>query len=185
MKYSEPKYFSKRRFIQTIDEATYAMVNDRKALRLIDKKARSNIMLAVTYVNGCQICSHFHAGILLKEGASDEELKHMLDGAFDNVPLKESRALFFAEHYADTDGQYDEEAFQNLKDYYGHDYARGVLASIKMIMFGNMNGIAIGNLGQRLRLKRPSNTKLSTDLFNGLAPIVLLPLFLVVNLLRK
>ena len=54
--------------------------------------------------------------------------------------------------------QYDEEAFRNLEDYYGQDYARGVLASIKMIMFGNMN---------------------------GLAPVVLLPLYLVINLLRK
>ena len=54
--------------------------------------------------------------------------------------------------------QYDEEAFQNFEDYYGQDYARGVLASIKMIMFRNMN---------------------------GLAPVVLLPLFLVINLLRK
>ena len=63
------------------------------------------IMLAVTEVNGCAICSYAHTKMALEAGMSNEEIQNMLSGIFDNVPTEEMAAIMFAQHYADCQRQ--------------------------------------------------------------------------------
>jgi AhpD family alkylhydroperoxidase len=181
----EPRYFSKRTFIKCVFEAAHMIVKYHGALQSIDKKLKANVMLAVTYVNGCSLCSHHHAKELIKAGATKEELSSMLDGTFSKVDPDDMLAVTFAEHYADAGGAYEPETFEKVKEVYGEKKAYGILASIRVIMFGNMSGISIGNLGSWIRFKRPPNARFLTDLHNVISPVLWMPLFLFINLFRK
>lgn len=181
----EPKFYSAKQFTRIVFDATHAIVKYGKYMRLIDKTFQKQIMMAVTGVNKCAICSYVHTKALLKSGASEEELQMLYEGKFENLEGDVAFALLFAEHYADQSGQYDPEAFQKVVEHYGKDKAYGIMATIKMIMFGNTNGIALGNLGVRFKFKKNKNSKFFTDLYNGLVAYLLLPLFLIVNLFTK
>lgn len=180
----EQRYFTPKQFTEAMYEAAY-MIAKYKELRTIDKKFRSNIMMAVTNVNGCRVCSYYHTSELLKAGASEDELKFILESAYHDVENEDTVALMFAEHYADTLGNYDKEAFKRVVDVYGKEKAYGIMAAIKVIMFGNMNGISLGNLWDRIRFKKTNNAKFFTDLYNGLFSFIFMPLFVFLNLFRK
>lgn len=49
----------------------------RKSIKkvLLDKQFQERIMLAVTNVNGCPMCSYAHAKYALESGMSDEEVQ--------------------------------------------------------------------------------------------------------------
>ncbi len=179
------RFFSVKQATSILFDATYMMAKYGKFLKKISKKFRSNIMLAVTNVNGCRYCSYYHTQELIKEGATTEEMQALMDGSFKDIEAHETLALVFAQHYADADGNYDKDAFKKVVEYYGKDTAYGIMATIKLIMFGNMNGISIGNLVDRIKFKKPSNSKFFTDLYNGLFAYVLLFIFLIINLFRK
>ena len=185
MKDLEPRYFTLKEYVKVLYDATYMMTKYKQYLKLIDSKFNSNIMLAVTYVNGCKICSYYHTKELLKSGASDEELKSMLDGSFKDLKKEDTKALLFAEHYADAKGDYDKESFSKLIDEYGKDMAYGIMATIKLIMFGNISGISLGNMKERFKFKKPQNSKPLTDLSILLSTIILMPLFIIISLFRK
>ena len=72
------------------------------------------IMLAVTEVNGCAICSYAHTKMALEAGMSNEEIQNMLSGVFDNVPTDEMAAIMFAQHYADCRGNPSQESWSRL-----------------------------------------------------------------------
>lgn len=177
----KPRYFTIKQFTRIVFEMTHAVVKYRKYMRLVDKVFNTEIMLAVSGVNACAICSHVHTKALLKEGASATDLADL----YGHVSQEKRLALAFAEHYADEGGNYDREAFQELIRAYGHDLAYGIMVVIKMIMFGNANGIALTNLGNRLRLKRNKESKFFTELYNGPFAYLLLLILLIVNLFTK
>ncbi len=182
---TEPRYYSPKAFTRILFDMAFMLVKYKRQIKLISKKFRSDIMLAVTYVNGCRVCSYYHTQVLLKEGATGAELKPLLDGTFADLDTEETAALIFAQHYADARGEYDPEAFVTIKEYYGDETAVGILAAVKMIMFGNVNGIALGNLWDRLHFRKPGNSKLLTDLYNAFSPVVLFPILLAANIFRK
>ena len=158
----------------------------RKFMKLISKEFQTNIMLSVTEVNGCQACSYFHTKHAIDSGISDAELQSILSGDHKNVKPEEAQALFFAQHYASEKGDYSEETFDKVKANYGEFKAYGILAVIRMISFGNAYGINYGNLKDRFTQKgKVKNSKLSTELFVLLSPIVLFPLTIIVNMFKK
>ena len=110
-------------------------------------------MLVVTEVNGCQLCSYWHTMEALKSGMPEEEIKNMLSGNIENVPKEEGVALFFAQHYAESAANPDAKAWQRVMDTYGEKKAETILAFIKVIMMGNVYGIAAGALLNRLKGK--------------------------------
>lgn len=106
-------------------------------------------MLAVTEVNGCRYCSYFHTQVSLRSGLKNEEIQRVLDGDFKHAPQDELTALYFAQHYAESAGQPNLEAVQCLKDTYGENKTRAVLAYIRAIMIGN----AWGNMFDAMRFR--------------------------------
>ena len=66
----------------------------------------------------------------------------MLAADFEDVPPDEMSAIMFAQHYADNRGRPSRESWRRIVETYGPSTARGVLATIRAIMIGNIYGIA-------------------------------------------
>ena len=76
-------------------------IRDASRAGRVSKPFREKIMLAVTHVNGCRWCNYGHTRAALREGVSEDELHHLLEGEFAMLPEGEVVALVFAQHYAD------------------------------------------------------------------------------------
>lgn len=142
------KLFSFPDIIRTMFLAMSSIPRGRSKKISFDFKER--LMLAVTEVNGCPMCSYFHVEQALKSGMDDSQIKNLLSGSLENVPDEEVKAILFAQHYAEKRGRPDKELSDKLKEDY-KDNHREILAAIRMIMFGNCLGIPFGSLKARLK----------------------------------
>ena len=115
---------------------------------------RERLMIAVTEVNGCAMCSYYHVKMALETGMESAEIHNMLSGEMKDVPDAELTAVLFAQHYADTRGKPDRAAWEKLRAEYGNDAALAMLGAIRAIMMGNAVGIPSGSLLRRLGVKR-------------------------------
>lgn len=145
----------------------------------MSKAFQERIMLAVTSVNGCRYCSYFHTSLALKEGMSADEIHHLLSGEFADAPAAEAVALLFAEHYAESTGHYDAAAYQRMTDEYGDRMARYILASIRMIMFGNVYGLMFDALQSRVRGKPFPGSSFWHELGGVFGVVVFIPMILL------
>lgn len=100
------------------------------------------IMLAVTEVNGCKVCSQAHTKMALESGMTDEEINAILSNDKEKVPEYQSVAIMFATHYADSNGKPDDKATKRLIEKYGRRKSLSIIATCRMIMLGNAAGIA-------------------------------------------
>jgi AhpD family alkylhydroperoxidase len=117
----------------------------------LSPKFIERIMLAVTEVNDCTICSYAHTKMAIESGMSNEEIQNMLSGVIDDVPADEVAAVIFAQHYADTRGNPTLESWLRIVEIYGIFKAKGILGSIRTIMIGNAYGIPWSSFFNRLR----------------------------------
>lgn len=183
---SKSRIYGKREFIGIVNKATYSMVKYKKYMKLISKEFQTNLMLSVTEVNGCQLCSYYHTKHAIDSGISDEELQSLLSGDHTSVKAEEAMALMFAQHYASEKENYSRDTFQKVIEHYGKEEAYGILATITLISFGNANGISVGNLKSRFSKKgKVKDSKLINELFIGISPIVLLPVTFIINIFKK
>jgi AhpD family alkylhydroperoxidase len=151
-------------FLRDIREVMTHAEDIREASRAgrVSKAFREKIMLAVTYVNGCRWCNYGHTRAALREGVSEDELRHLVEGEFALLPEGEVVALVFAQHYAETEGHPDQEALQRLEETYGQDAARDIIAYIRLITMGNLLGNTFDALISRVQGKAaPGSTFLS------------------------
>ncbi|HAK47368.1 MAG TPA: alkylhydroperoxidase [Spirochaeta sp.] len=182
---SNSRTFGIREFTFIIDKALYAALKYREELKLISKNFESHIMLAVSEVNGCRICTYVHTKHALETGTTKGELSQFLSGDLNAVDKNEAVALLFAQHYADVQGSYDIKAFEKVVEVYGSKKAYGVLAVIKLIMFGNAWGITEGFFTDRFKGRRNPESRLWNEILVMLSPIVLLPVALIRNIFKK
>jgi len=123
-----------------------------KAARLrLGDQFFERLMLAVTEVNGCSVCSWGHAKASLEAGLSAAEIHELLGGDSSGVPEAEGPAVLFAQHYAESRGEPSESAAQRLVTEYGVERAADITAAVRMIMWGNAYGIPLSGLLARLR----------------------------------
>lgn len=142
-------------------------------------------MLAVTEVNGCEICSYGHTKIALEQGMTEEEISMLLAGDTGNVPKDELHAVMFAQHYADTKGKPSQAAWGKLVQEYGIEGAYGTLGATRLIMFGNTFGIPLGNIKNQFTDNKLNYASLMSDLINVLSIIILLPTAIVHTLIDR
>ncbi|MEA4933054.1 MAG: carboxymuconolactone decarboxylase family protein [Lawsonibacter sp.] len=112
------------------------------------------LMLAVTEVNGCAMCSYAHTKMALESGMSIGEIENLLSGDRSDVPPEELPAVLFAQHYADSRGRPSKEAWRSAADFYGEAKSLAILGAIRIIMLGNAYGIPAGSLIRRMSPKR-------------------------------
>ncbi len=165
--------------------ATRTMVKIKKH-KLLDKQFVERIMLAVSQVNRCPLCSYEHTKLAFKAGISQLEIDELLSGEFENVPDSQKLAIVFAQHYAQTGGYPDTNAIFKLRAYYGRNKADAIVKVIDIIMFGNAYGIAMLNLKDRVHKKPVKKSSLSRELTIIAAPflIILLPLIAILAICK-
>lgn len=107
------------------------------------------IMLAVTEVNDCPMCSYAHTQRSLELGFSTEDISALLSGEFSSTPEEELPAIMFAQHYAETRGKPTRGTWHRMVRLYGLPRAQGILGAVRLITLGNTYGIPIGSLKNR------------------------------------
>jgi len=175
---SHIQYYSLKEYYKALVVLFTSLPSLRKNKReqLISQQFIERIMLAVTEVNGCAICSYAHTQMALKQGFSSEEIEGFLSGSDAFVVPEEAKAILFAQHYASVKGEYDPEAYQAIIDEYGIEKTQVILAAIRMIMVGNISGIPLSALRSRLKGKRYTHSSLGYELGMLLSTLILLPL---------
>lgn len=181
------RIFTTGEFYYIVCEAIKGMKDMRKAKRngLINKELQNHIMLVVTEVNGCALCSYVHTKDALEMGMQDADIQAILSGSIDHLDPKESVALFFAQHYAESKGQYSQTAWERVINTYGLEKAKGILGVIKVIMMGNAYGIAYGTLKDRLKGNPDKRSSLHRELGVIFSIIVFLPIAFVKSIFSK
>lgn len=151
----------------------------------IGKPFQERIMMAVTEVNGCRYCSYFHTRVALQAGMDLREIRQTLAGDFKDAPQEQLSALYFAQHYADTQGYPSQDAIKCLQDEYGLVKSEAILAYIRAIMVGNAWGNMLDALGKRIRGHSYRDHSLTDELGVIFGPLFMLPSILIKQIGRK
>ena len=130
----------------------------------MDHQFIERIMLAVTEVNGCDICSYAHTKMALESGMSNEEIQNMLAGEIIDVPKQQVQAIMFAQHYAESRGKPSTKSWDQIVDNYGEALALGILGSIRFIMMGNVLGIPWNSFFKRFKGKPDQRSSIVYEL---------------------
>ncbi|MDY0387788.1 MAG: carboxymuconolactone decarboxylase family protein [Methanolobus sp.] len=158
-----------------------------KKKKFLNEHFIERIMLAVTEVNGCPLCSFAHTKMALESGMSNEEIQNMLAGVRDDVPEEEISAVMFAQHYAETRGYPSKKSWERIVEIYGFRKAKGILGTIRMIMFGNAAGAAWGSFVNRLKKeeKADDRSNLLYEIGMILVTFIYLPIALIHTISTK
>lgn len=147
-----------------------------KKHKLFNKKFKERIMLAVTEVNGCELCSYVHTKISLSSGMNKHEIKDLLNGIKDDIPEDQLVGVLFGEYYASSHEQPERVMIDRLISEYGREKAKIICAILGMITLTNSMGISMGLLKDRLTFKRVKKSKLINELGIPLLTMTLFPL---------
>ena len=137
------------------------------------------VMLAVTEVNGCPLCSYAHTKMALEAGMSNEEIHKMLSGVMEDVPEEDLQAVMFAQHYADTRGNPSKESWDRVVESYGMVKAKGILGAIGGIMMGNALGIPWGSFFNRFKGEPDERSSLGYELGVIVIGSIMIPVAMV------
>jgi len=178
--------------IYSIQEAYVALYKGLRTIKYLTKNKKNKlitpefiekIMLAVTEVNGCEICSFEHTKMALEMGMSNDEIQMLLTGNTQNIPVEEGSAIFFAQTYADNRGKATSNTWKRIVEVYGINKALGILGAIRMIMVGNIYGIPFSALRSRMRGKPIKKSSLFYEISMILSIIIFLPVAFIHGLI--
>lgn len=154
-------------------------IKQAKKARAINKAFAERIMLGVTEVNGCTLCSYQHTGMALKAGLNLDEIKALLDGELQTVQENEIIGVLFGKHVADRRGLFDKATFDRMVKEYGEERALGVLGAVRIIMFTNIIGIMAGVIFDTLTLKNKSIGLFIHELLRLPLLLIIMPMALI------
>lgn len=137
------------------------------------------LMLVTTEVNGCDLCSYAHTRIALKEGFSKEEIESLLSGSSAYVHENDATAIFFAQHYAESKGRPEKDAYNRLAEIYGKREAYAMISAIQVMMMANIQGVFFSALLSRLKKNPYQDSSLIFEIVMLLLEIILFPITLV------
>ncbi len=155
----------------------YLLKNKRS--KLISRKFIERIMLAVTEVNGCEICAYSHTKMALESGMKKDEIIKLLDGNNTETPQDEIQAILFAQHYADTRGNPTKKSWNRIVEIYKKDKSLIILSTIRLIMIGNIFGIPLSAVIRRIKRKKVYKTNIFYELLMLLSFVVFLPITII------
>ncbi|MEI2786173.1 MAG: carboxymuconolactone decarboxylase family protein [Candidatus Nanopelagicales bacterium] len=157
-------------------------ITERAAATLIatrhlecDKRAMERVMLAVTQINGCAVCSYAHTRFALAMGMPAHEVRALLGGVTDAAPSDELAGIAFGQHYADQRGAPDPAAWQDLVDHHGTRRALCVLRATRSIMWGNATGIPVTSLRSRIAGQPDPGSSLTYEIVTVVGSMLMLP----------
>ncbi|TCS82520.1 carboxymuconolactone decarboxylase family protein [Tepidibacillus fermentans] len=185
----EQKFYKK---IYSVQEFYVILYKGLRTIKYMIKSKKSKeltpdfierIMLAVTEVNGCEVCTYGHTKMALEQGMSNEEVQMLLSGITDGIPNEEVKAILFAQHYADSRGNPTVDSWKRIVEAYGTTKALGILGAIRAIMIGNAYGIALSAFRSRLRGKPIQKSNLLYEISMILSIMVFLPVAFIHGLI--
>lgn len=156
-----------------------------KKHKLFNKQFKERIMLAVTEVNGCELCSYIHTKISLGAGMKYDEINEILNGSKVDIPQNELIAVLFGEHYADTHEHPDKEAVATLISEYGREKAKIICAVLGVITMTNSMGISMGLFKERLSFRRVKESKLINEIGIPLLTMTVFPILFSYHKVRS
>ncbi|RLD55578.1 MAG: hypothetical protein DRJ01_16460 [Bacteroidetes bacterium] len=161
----------------------FAAMRNKKLGKVFMEK----IMTVVTAVNGCTYCTWFHAKQAVSSGINETEVKNMLNLQFEaDASDFEVTALLYAQHYAETNRNPDEEMTIKLFEFYGEKTAKHIILMIRMIFFGNLLGNTFDAFLSRLKGKKAKNSNVIFEtLFFVVSAPFMLPLLPATKKYRK
>lgn len=151
---------------------------------LMNKKLKERIMLAITEVNGCSMCSYVHTQIALSSGMSKEDIAKILNGDTTTIPDSDAVAVMFAQEFAYTKENPSTESYNRLVSEYGKKKANLIVAACHMITMTNGMGTSMDYLYNRLRFKRYKKSNILVELLNPLLTMLLFPPLTIFNFFR-
>jgi AhpD family alkylhydroperoxidase len=153
----------------------FVLLKSSKKKRIINKKFKEEIMLAITEVNGCSMCSFVHTKLALSSGMSSKDIKNILDGNTSDIPIEDAVAVLFAQNFAYTKEQVSVEGLRRIIEEYGHEKSELILAACNMITMTNGMGTSMDHFYRRLRFKRNKQSYIMSELLNPLLTMLLFP----------
>jgi AhpD family alkylhydroperoxidase len=112
---------------------------------------QEEVMLAVTSVNDCRYCDWVHTGLALEEGVNLAALHGALTGEGARLSEREAAAVFYAQHFAETQRQPLPQARARLHAHFSPAEVREIEAFIDLIWFANLSGNSADAVLARLR----------------------------------
>lgn len=187
----EQVLYKQRYSISEFNTILYQVMRTIKYMRKAKRAGKlsgafiKRIMLAVTEVNGCEICSYVHTKQALEMGMNEDDIQQILTGDLENIPQDEVKAIMFAQHYAETKGNPSEESWNKIVETYGDAKALGILGAIRMITFGNSFGIALSAFRSRLKGIKVESSSLVYEVSMLVSLLPLVPLNIVRAMMAK
>ena len=155
---------------------TAGYIRKARKQEVLDKHFIERIMLGVTQVNGCPLCSYAHTKMALEMGMEEKEIQELLGGELDNIPPEQLKAVLFVLLYAETKGRPTERSWDEIVQTYGEVGAKGILGSIRIMMVGNIWGVVIGLLKDRIQHRKiDERSSLGYELLLTFAMIPFIP----------
>ncbi len=164
--------------------AVKTLIRNRQE-KTISDEFTERLMLAVTEVNGCAVCSYAHTRMALESGFTQEEVDSFLSGSDVYVKPEESKAILFAQSYADAHGELIPESFSALQEEYGEEKSEIILSAVRVMMVGNIWGLPMSALSSRFKGEPYENSSLLYEIWMIIAPVLLLPVSALEVLARK
>ncbi len=182
------EYKRKFRFVELYKSYLYVpralrVLKKNKEEQLISQQFIERMQLAVTEVNGCAACSYAHTTFALREGMSNEEISSFLGGSDAYIKPEEAKAIIFAQHFADSRGYPEKDAYETIIKEYGKEKARIILSAVQMMITGNMFGIPFSAYQSRRKGKPFKESTLGYELGMTIGGVLVLPIALLQALL--
>lgn len=173
----ESRHYGVKTFYGFVNDlfSNYGDMKEAQKHERVSKDFKERIMLAVTKVSGCRFCSYIHTKDALKAGMEEGEIKNILSGELGDIPEEQSVAVMFAQHYAETTGNYDPEAYKRVVNTYGEDATRDIMAFIRAIMVGNTHAKAFEALFYRLKLRPESGSTIWREIGIAFGMFIFVP----------
>lgn len=128
-----------------------------KKHKMLSKDLKRRIMLSISGVNGCVMCSWVHTKKALSSGMEVSDIKNVLSGQYDHVPNDQLIAILYAEHYAETKEKPSLESLNRLVTEYGKDKAMCIQSICNVITMTTTLGITFAGFRNRLLFKKSYN----------------------------
>ena len=162
----------------------FVLLRLSKKTRLMNKKLKERIMLAITEVNGCDMCSYMHTKIALSTGMRSENIKAILDGDTTSIPLEEAASVMFGQEFAYSKENPSAESIHRMIEEYGYPKAELIVAACNMITMTNGMGTSLDYLYNRIKFKRNKKSNIIIEILNPLLTMILFPIFTILFLIK-
>lgn len=158
---------------------SFVILKKSKKYKLMNKQLKERIMLSITEVNGCSLCSYVHTRAALSSGMTRDNIKMILDGNHDSIPLQDAVAVMFSQDFAYSKENPSDESINRLIEEYGIQKAELVIAASNIITMTNGMGIAMDLFLKRIRFKRDKRSNLLSEILNPLLTMALFPTLVI------